>query len=172
MAKDKWSYKDILANQDMSDHVGKRKIAKFFRIAIPIFVIEVVAIIVLVTYLLMLPKNYCKVSINMKDAVVYIDGKKSDEFRFNDPEKQAEHYLYKVDISVVLPGTDEYEVTFNVKCEKYLVHAATIANVKNGLYVMTVKGGEKTQLINAIAISSTEKIKNFEVNVVIDVVKI
>lgn len=171
MAK-KYSYKDILASQDMSGHVEKSKVKKFFRVAIPIFVIEIIAIIVLVTYLLTLPKNYCKISINVDNAVVYVDGKESKEFRFNDPKKQTEYYYYEVDLKVKLPDDDKYAVTFTLSCDKYKVYAATSASVKNGVYSLEINGGEKSQILTAITITANEKIKDFDVYINIKATKI
>ena len=53
-------------------HAVDKKFKKFFRITIPILVVEVIAAIVLVTYLILLPKNYCKVKTNVDYATVYI----------------------------------------------------------------------------------------------------
>ncbi len=155
---------------DMSGQTSNRKIKKFLRIAIPIFVIEIITLVVLLTYLIVLPKNYCKITTNYDDAVIYINGEESNKFRFEEPKESTLYYYYGVDISVKLPD-GEYVIEFTLICDKYAISATTTATKQNGVYSLQTSGG-KTQLLSAITLKSSKKLKNFTVDMNVKIQKI
>ena len=161
----RFNNEEILFPMDTKNHVGERKVKKFFRITIPILVIEIIALIGVVTYLLMLPKNYCKISTNVKDAVVYVNDKQTKKFRMDNPKVKTDFYFYEVDVSIELPGDETYSVNYILKCDKYNISATTSANRTGNIYHMLIVGGEKTQIFSALTIKSTSLIKNFDVSI-------
>ena len=154
-----------LSNQEflMEEQTKNQKFKKFFRIATPIFVIEVIAAIIIMIYLFILPKSFCKVSTNMDSAIVYINDQETYKFRFSKPTEQTSHYYYEVDISLELPNPNTYQVVFTITCDKYGIVCVTDANRNGNVYSMTVRGGEKTQIARGVVLISNEKIKNFNV---------
>lgn len=167
-----YSFKNNNPLVDNKEYVGNRKVKKFFRITIPILVLEIIAVIGLGIYLIFLPKNYCKVSVNLPGAVVYVNDKETKKFRMEEPKNQTEFYFYEVDISIKLPGNEAYAVTYVISCDKYNVSATTSAARDEGIYSMTIVGGEKTQLLSALTIKSSSKIKNFDISIKINVTKL
>ena len=166
------NYVDIFNMDGIKNATEDRKMKKFMRWAIPVLVIEVIALILIGIYFFVVPKNYCTVSINNKDAIIYLNNKVGNKVRLDDPKEAVTYYYYGVDLWVTLPGTDDYNVTFTVKCDKYKVYAATTAPKQDDTYSMLVVGGEKTQILTGITIVSEELIKNFDVNIEIFVEKI
>lgn len=152
--------------------VGSKKVRKFLKVAIPILVAEIVAIIALVTYLILLPKNYCRISTNMKSAVVYVNDKKTDKFRFTVPKEKQTNYYFGVQISIYIPGDSTYLVTYTVDCEKYHTSVSTSANVNHGVYTMQVEGGKRTALLTGITIKSDQLINNFDVDIDVNISKL
>ena len=63
---------DLSKYEDMSGHTESRKVRKFFYFAIPVVVLEIIAILCISIYLIILPKNFCTISTNYKNAVVYV----------------------------------------------------------------------------------------------------
>lgn len=163
--------KDILSSYNAKEHVGDRKAQKFFRITIPILVIEIIAVIGLGIYYFILPKNYCKISTNVQDSVIYVNNKEAKQFRMNNPNSKTDYYFYSVDVSILLPGDETYSVDYTLKCDKYEISATTSASKTNNVYNMTIVGGKKTQLLSAITIKSTNLIKNFNVSIEINAEK-
>lgn len=157
---------------DMSGHTKERKVKKFFKFAIPVLILEVVIAAVLLIYLLVLPKNYCNISVNNKNAVVYVNGKETNKFRMQEPTAKELSYFYEVDISIKLPGEEDYNLVFTINSEKYVVTANTLATKKDSKYHMQVKGGEKTQLLSAMIIKTNKKVKDFHVDIKITATKI
>ena len=167
------SYIDILNEHgDMAYAVEDRKVKKFFRITIPILILEVLVVIGLLVWLFLLPRNYCKVSINLKNAEVYVNDKETKKISLEEPTEAVTYYYYDINLSVVLPGSEDYLVTFTVKCDKYKIATATNAISQNDVFSMQVKGGVKTQLIDGVTIISSELIKDFEVQVDVNAQKI
>lgn len=148
---------------DMKDFVGDRKAKKFFRIALPIIIVEILALIGLGIYIFRLPKNYCTITTNIKDAQIYVNDKKTTKFRISNPKEKTDIYFYDVDVSVLLPGNEAYNVTISVYCSKYNVSITTPASKINKDYTMVVVGGEKTQILSSITIKSKNLIKDFDV---------
>ena len=70
-------YIDIFSSEGMKNVNEERKMKKFFRWAVPILVIELIVILGITAYFFILPKNYCEVSINNPNAIVYIKDKES-----------------------------------------------------------------------------------------------
>ena len=164
---------DVLSSTDtVKEHVGNRKVKKFFRITIPILLLEILAIIGLGVYLLLLPKNYCKVMVNVPGATVYVNNKSSNKFRLQTPDKATDYYFYEVDISVKLPGNEVYSVTYSVECDKCVVGATTTAVKNNDVYSMNIVGGEKTQILSALTLKSSKKIKNFNITIKVTAQKV
>ena len=151
------------------NYIGNKKVKKFFKIATPILVVELLAIIALVTYLILLPKNFCKISVNNKDAVIYVNDKETKEFRFTKPKEEITFYHYDVDVSIKLPAGKTYSVSYTVSCDKYTVYTSTSALQLNNVYYLEVNGGEKTQLFSALTIKSDTLIKDFDVYINISV---
>ena len=125
---------------DVKEYVGSRKVKKFFRITVPILLIEILAVIGLGVYLIFLPKNYCEISVNLPSAVVYVNNKETKKFRMEEPKEKTDFYFYEVDISVELPGVEAYEITYVINCDKYIVSASTTAAREDGVYSMTIVG--------------------------------
>lgn len=167
-------YLDIFDQQDgMRNFSSERKVKKFFRIALPILIVEIFAALVLGIYLLLLPKNYCNFTTNTADAVIYIDNKKATKFRFDHPKDDGPYYYYEIDVKILLPEKDVYSVSYTMHCNKYEVFASTSGTLENSVYtIQQVKGGEKTQLFTGVTIKSNTKIDNFNVTVNVIVTKI
>ena len=157
---------------DMSGNVKDRKAKKFFIFAVPVLVIELILAVVLLTYLFLLPKNYCNISVNDKSAVIFVNGQETDKFRLQEPNGKEMSYFYEVDISILMPGEENYDVTFTISSDKYSVFASTAATKEDSKYHMQIKGGEKTKLLSAMTIKSEKKIKDFHVDIKIIVNKI
>ena len=148
-----------------------RKIKKFLRIAVPILVIEVIVIILLTTYWLLLPKNFCKISTNVNGAVIYVNNEEMNKFKFEQPEKKSNSYYYEVDISIKLPSSDMYDVSYSVECKNCNVSVETTAVKENNKYNIKVVGGSKTTIISSIKLSSDKVINKFDVNIRINATK-
>lgn len=166
------SFKEDSFPFDSTDYVGRRKVQKFFRITIPILIIEALAILGLGAYLLFLPKNYCKISCNIPEAVIYINNKETNKFRMETPQAQTEFYFYEVDVSIMLPGTETYEVAYVLNSDKYQVIPKTSATQVDNTYKMTIVGGEKTQLLSAITMKSPTLSKHFDVTIEITAIQV
>ena len=149
-----------------------KKIKKFLTIAIPIFIIEVLAAIFLIMYFVLLPKNTLTISKNMDSAIVYINDAEKDKVRLKAPAEKQDSYNYDFEISVLLPGTQTYQVYFEVTCDKYYVNTRTYAVHSGNGFVSNVKGGEKTRLMLGIVLMADELIENFDVVVNITVTPI
>lgn len=167
------SYLDILQEQqeNMKSHPGDKKVKKFFRFAVPVLILEVLIAAALIVYFVLLPKNFCYVSINNKDAVVYINDKETSKFRMKPPKESINFYYYAADVCVELPAGDDYIVVFTIECDKYRVDAATSAKLENKTYSMQVDGGVKTQILSGFTIVSSKLIKDFQVDIKINVQK-
>lgn len=167
------SYKENKNIYDLNDGiknaVENRQVKKFFRIAGVILALEIVAVIALVTYFLILPKNYCKVTTNMKDAIIYINNKKTSKLRLENPDKELINYYYEFDLDVELPDNNEYLITFSVKCDKYITYVTTKAEKQNNKYVLSNNGNKKIEILTGITLISNEKINNFDVNIYLDI---
>ncbi len=166
------SYIDIFSTENIRNVTEDRKLKKFFRWAIPVLVLEVIVIAVMTVLYFMVPKNYCVVSVNMKEAVVYMNNKTTQKARLDNPKEKIKYFYYEIDLMLELPGDDDYSVTFDVGCDKYRVFIATTATKQDEKYTMIVTGGEKTQLLSGVTLVSNELIKNFEVKVTVNVEKI
>ena len=142
-----------------------RKIKKFLRIAVPILVLEVIAIVILAIYWLALPKNFCKISTNIDGAVVYVNNEEMKQFKFEQPEKKSTSYYYEVDISIKLPSSELYDVSYSVECKNCDVSVGTTAIKKDGKYNIKVAGGTKTTLISSINLTSEKVINSFDVKI-------
>lgn len=151
------------------NYIGNRKVKKFFKIATPILIIEFLAIIALGTYLILLPKNFCNISVNNKDAVIYVNDKETKRFRFTNPKEEQTFYYYDVDVSILLPAGKTYSVSYTVDSKDYTVYVATSATQQNKIYYVEVVGGEKTQLLSGLTFKSDTLIKDFDVNIDITV---
>ena len=154
------------------EHLENKKIKKFFKTAAPILILEVVAIIGLVVYLLLLPKNYCKIHTNNSQVEVLVNNQKTNKFMFDEPEGNLKVYYYSVDISLDLPDAGKYEIKFKIDCKKYMVQVNSKATANNGEYVMVTDGYSKVQLLDAIIIKSDSEIKNFDIDIYVNVAKI
>ncbi len=163
---------DLSQFDDMSSHTESRKVKKFFAFAIPIVVLELIAILCIVIYLIILPKNFCTISTNYDKAIVYVNGKETKKFRFQEPQESADRYDYVVDISIKLPGDELYQVAFSFSSDDYKISATTSAIKQDNTYYMQVYGGEKTKLLSAIVLRSNSKMKDFDVKMKINVTKL
>ena len=57
---------DIIMNAgSVQNQIENRRVKKFFRFAAPILIIEIIVALALGTYLLIISKNYCTISINV-----------------------------------------------------------------------------------------------------------
>ena len=131
-----------------------------------------IAIVLLVTYLILLPKNECKITTNKKDAVVYINDKKTDKVKLKAPDNKEEYYFYDFDVFLVLPSGSEYEVVFVVTSNKYEVTPTTNATKSNSEYLLLLSGGEKTKIMSGVCIRADELITNFKIEVEITITKV
>ena len=156
---------DILFESMKETHYENKKVKKFFRVAIPVVILEILIVVALVTYLVLLPKSYCKISINHDDAIVYVNNKKTKRFRFDKPKQQTTFYHYPVDVCIDLPDGSDYLVTYTISCEDYEVFASTTATKQNNVYSLQVNNGEKTQIFSALTIKSSELLENFSIKV-------
>ena len=91
--QDKFTNYDALRYQTsledvMSEHVSNRKVRKFFKFAVPVLVLEILVIIAISIYLIIVPKNFCNISTNVKNAVIYINEEKSKRFKFTQPNEK------------------------------------------------------------------------------------
>ena len=154
-----------------NQYQGERKAKKFFAITIPVLVLEIVASICLIIYLIFLPKNYCNFASNYSEAVFYVDNKEVDKIRLDVPEEEQEFYFYGFDLILELPDNANYLVEFTVTSDKYEVMVSTTADGNNGVYSLTTTGG-KTKVLNGITIMKSGKLKNFEVDVNFSIKKI
>ena len=156
----------------MADFVEERKIKKFFRRIAPILVVEILAIIILIGYLIFgLPKSYCEISCP-KGAVVYVNDKKANKFRLHEPKKENLFYYYEVDVSLFINGEGQYKVTFTLEINKYKVIAQTEATLHEGVYHLTVEGGVKTTILTDLIIKSDSLIRNYRVKLNINYEKL
>jgi len=154
-------------------HAVDKKFKKFFRITIPILVVEVIAAIVLVTYLILLPKNYCKVKTNVDYATVYINNKSTNKIRLGTPQELTQYNLYEFDVTLVIEQSGDYQVTYTVNCDKYSSTAETDFSKEGKTYKMSnVKGNSKILLMKGINVISKEELKNFEVVVDVTITKL
>ena len=158
-------------NDGMKNAVGNRQVKKFFRIAGVILALEIVAVIALVTYFIILPKNYCKVTTNMKDATIYINDQKTSKLRLENPDKELINYYYEFDLDVELPDNDEYLITFSVKCDKYKTYVTTKAEKQNDKYILANNGNKKIEVLAGITLISNKKVNNFDINIYLDIRK-
>ncbi|MBR4998837.1 MAG: hypothetical protein IKY10_03050 [Clostridia bacterium] len=148
---------------NIKDFVKERKVKKFFRIVLPIIIVEILALVGLGVYIFKLPKNYCTITTNIKYAQVYVNDKKINKFRISNPKEKTDVYFYDVDVSILLPGNEAYKLTISVYCSKYNVDITTPASRVGKEYSMVAVGGDKTQILSSITISSKSLIKDFEV---------
>lgn len=163
------SLNDLSWTEAFQEHLSQSKSKKFFRIALPILIIEILLIAGFGIYLILLPKNYCDVSVNRNDAIVYINDKETNTFRFDNPGENLLYYYYEVDIDILLPAGKTYNVSFSVDCDKYSVYLSTPAKHENGGYALQVIGGVKTNLLSSLTFRSESIIKDFNVKVDINV---
>ena len=163
---------DLSKYEDMSGHTESRKVRKFFYFAIPVVVLEIIAILCISIYLIILPKNFCTISTNYKNAVVYVNGKETDKFRFQQPKESVDRYYYGVDISIKIQDEGTYQVSFYLHSDDYQVTAETSAVRQDNTYYLQVNGGETTSLVSAITLKSDSKSKDFDVKMQINVSKL
>ena len=159
---------------DMMEYAKEdRKVRRFMWIAMPIIIIEILAIAGLAVFFFSLPKNFCRISTNTKDCTVFVNSKKLKKFRFTKPKTEAVSYHYGVDVSIELPDGYKYLVSYTVVCDNYKAVPSTTATVDGNTYTLEVEGGTKTQLFDGLTIvSSKEYIKNFDVDIKINAQKV
>ena len=162
-------YNKVNLEEFAQEHIGKKKIKKFFRIATPILIIEILLAVALGVYLLILPKNYCKINVDNKDAIIYVNGKETNRFRFTNPKEKTNFYYYEVDVSIKFPAGKDYLITYTVECDDYIIYVSTSAPEKKKVYSLNVKGGKKTQLFSGLTLKSDTLIEDFDVFVNINV---
>ena len=162
---------ESLAKDTATDN---RKIRKFLKIAIPIFVVEILTIIALVVYFIALPKNTLTIKTNRDDAVVYINGDNQVNLTMENPKEVQDNYSYAFDLELEIPQDGSYLVTFRAICDDVdTVKVNCIGAIiePNGYYSKTISGREKDRLITGITIISKEKPKNFDVVIEITINK-
>ena len=171
--RDKKQEVDIMAYDVVKNATEDRKLRKFLRWAIPILVIEVLATIACLIVYFVIPKNFCEISINPKNAVVYVNNEKTKRVNFKAPDKSMKYYCYDMTVEIVLPEEGEYLVEFTVSCDKFDVSASPKNAVKeDGVYKTTVNGQERTILLTSINIVTEDAVKNFKISVNINATKI
>ena len=153
-------------------HAATKKVKKFFRITIPIAIIEILALIGLVVYLIVLPKNVCRVNTNYKNAVVTINNKETEKLRLRLPAQQQQYNFYEFDVYLEIEEQGTFSVTYVVKCDDYKVKPLTDIKKVNGAYTITVQGNKKEKLLTGIMIESKEEISRFNVDIDVSVIKI
>ena len=140
--------------------------------AIPVLVIEILAIIGLLTYLILLPKNSCKINTNYDNAIVYVNSKKTNKLRLKTPDTSMDYYLYEFDVHLLIPENGNFNVDYSLSCDKYKVFAKTHINQQGDNYSLSVQGNTKTLLLTGITIKSEEPIKNFTVYIDVEITKL
>ena len=169
------AWQAYLQNQEVQIAKGQasnKKFKKFFKITIPIAIIEILALIGLVVYLIVLPKNVCRVNVDYKNAVVTINDKETEKLRLSPPANQQEYNFYEFDVYLEIEEQGTFSVTYVVKCDDYKVKPLTDIKKVNGAYTITIQGNKKEKLLTGIMIESKEKIGKFKVNVDVSVVKL
>lgn len=154
------------------NHATDKKFKKFFRITIPIVILEIIALLGLVIYFLILPKNICKINTNYKNAVVYIDNDETSKIRLKTPETHQTYNFYEFELCLEIEEEGSFLVTYTLKCDKYKVRPLTEVAINEGKYTLTVQGNEKECLLTGIRIDSEEKISRFKVDIDISITKI
>lgn len=151
-----------------------RKIKKFLKIAIPIFVIEILTIVSLLVYFVILPKNTLTITTNMSNVVVYVNGDDKDKIKLETPKSKQENYAYTFNLEIFIPESGSYTVSFKAKCDdakSIKINCVGAIIEANGVYSRTVPGGEKTKLLSGITMISDEKPKDFDVVIEITITK-
>lgn len=160
--KNDQSYQNITSSDLNKSHNVAKKTKKFFRIIIPIILIEAVLVGALLTYLILLPKNHCKISVDHEDAIIYVNDKKNKKFRMNIPE-ESKHCMYVVDVDIELPKGKNYLVIFTLTSDEFEVEALTEAEKVGDSYSLEVEGGTKNTLISGFNLHSNKEVKKFEI---------
>ena len=162
------SFKSSTSSTLNKTHMADKKVKKFFRIVVPILLIELVLLGALITYLILMPKNYCKISVNSDDAIIYVNNKKTDHFMMNISE-DCKNCHYVVDIGILLPEGKDYLITYSVSSEECDIEVFTEVQKFGNYYSMEVKGGVKTVLLNGILLDFNKDVKEFNVKIEINV---
>ena len=134
--------------------------------------LEIVAAVSLLVYLILLPKNYCRFKVNSKDAVVYVNDKKTNKIRLSIPEEEQTFYAFDFNVDLQLSGNANYLVRFVLTGGDNLVYATTTANKTGNTYLLECNGGGKHRLLTGICVQSDKPIKSFDVEVKIEVAKV
>ena len=129
-------------------------------------------VIGLSVYLILLPKNECRVNTNYKNAVVYINDKTTNKLRLKTPSEQTLYNFYEFDVFLKIEESGDFKVTFKVECENYEVVPLTNVSIIDGVYTLTISGNTKTKLLTGVRIKSEQKLTKFKVNVNISITKI
>lgn len=155
----------------LADMVKGKKYRKFFRFAIPILVVEILAIIGLLIYLIILPKNYCRINTNYDNAIIYVNNKKTKKLRFTSPNQQMLYNFYEFEVSLEIKESGTFNVSYTLNSD-YIVFAQTNLAGVNGKYSLSVQGNTKTKLLSGLTIKSETPLKNFDVYINIEITKV
>jgi len=156
----------------LETHKGDKKFKRFFRFAIPVLILEVLAAVGLIVFLAIIPRNSYVINTNYNNAIFYINDEKSNKIKLNTPKEYTTFNNYEFDVYLEIPEDGEFEVIYTIKCDKYVANAKTHLSSINGEYIFTVYGKTRTKIMSGVVIKSEERIKNFEVVVDVDIKKI
>lgn len=156
----------------MQGHKSDKKVKSFFRITIPIFILEVLVVVGLSVYLILLPKNVCKVNVNYKNATVFIGDKEANTIRLKTPSEQQTYNFYEFDLFLEIEETGTFEVQFKLESDKYQVVPLTEVSIIEGNYILTMQGNKKEKLLTGIRIKAEDKLSKFKVDINISIKKI
>lgn len=160
-------YADMMQNAKEDN-----KVRRFMYAAIPILIIEIALVIGMVVFLIALPKNYCRITTNNKEAVIYVNNKKTQKFRFTKPDFDSEIYYFGVDVCLELPEGENYIIKYNLTGDTCMAFAETEALNDGKTYSMQVQGGVKTKLLSGITVKSDNFIEKFNVKMDVIIEKI
>ena len=172
---DNRNWQAYLQNQESQitkNHANDKRFKKFFKFTIPIVILEIIALVGLIAYFIILPKNICKVNANYKNAVVYINEDKTSKLRLKTPDQQQTYNFYEFDLYLEIKEEGTFNVTFTVNCDKYKVTPLTQASISNKVYTVTMQGHKKECLLTGIRIDSEEKISRFKVDIDVSITKV
>ena len=159
--------KGVTREELVKNHIIDKKAKKFFRVVVPLLVIELLILAALVTVIIMMPNNRCKIEVNNKDAVFYVNDKKTNKFRMDVTEETTQCH-YAVDVEILLPEGRDYKVSYTVSSSECIVYAVTDSSNVSNTYSLEVKGGVKTRILSGLILYSNKPIEKF--NIKIDVV--
>lgn len=110
---------------------------------------------------------------NSNNCIVYVDEEKTNSKWLEIPSKQADCYIYDIDIYIEIDDSSAsmYEITFELINDKYNFVAGSSFKCNENIYKATVVGGEKTQILNMIYFTSEEKVDKFDVVIAINIKK-